>query len=168
MVFDAGQNSEANFTRLAATGMHYIGWVPASDCPDLTALPASRRSIVDAGRFGGLTAHDTRRVVYGAERRAILTHSPELHQSQAAGFGGTTLARPARSSTSWPPPWPAARPATGKGRSGDRGGQPSARHVITWQLDGDRPKDLRWPRPSTRPPARAGRGNRGRRAHRSR
>ena len=93
VVFDAGQNSEANFTHLAATGMHYIGSVPASDCPDLTALPASRRSIVDAGRFGGLTAHDTRRVVYGAERRAILTHSPELHQSQAAGFGGTTLAK---------------------------------------------------------------------------
>ena len=32
------------------------------------------------------------RVVYGAERRAILTHSPELHQSQARGFDATTLA----------------------------------------------------------------------------
>ena len=40
VVFDAGQNCEANFTHLAATGMHYIGSVPASDCPDLTALPA--------------------------------------------------------------------------------------------------------------------------------
>mgnify|MGYP000119518918 CR=1 FL=1 len=29
---------------------------PASDCPDLTALPASRRSLVDRDRFGGLTA----------------------------------------------------------------------------------------------------------------
>ena len=50
--------------------------VPASDCPDLTALPATVRGIVDERRFGGLTAYDTRRVVYGAERRAILTHSP--------------------------------------------------------------------------------------------
>ena len=66
VVFDAGQNSEANFAHLAATGLHYIGSVPASDCPDLTALPASRRVIVDKERFGGLTAFDTRREVYGA------------------------------------------------------------------------------------------------------
>src|SRR5207245_2456045 len=42
VVFDAGQNSEANFAHFAATGLHYIGSVPASDCPDLTALPASK------------------------------------------------------------------------------------------------------------------------------
>src|SRR6266567_4078614 len=49
----AGQNSEANFAHLAGTGLHYIGSVPASDCPDLTALPASVRAIADRERFGG-------------------------------------------------------------------------------------------------------------------
>jgi len=93
VVFDAGQNSEANFAHLAGAGLRYIGSVPASDCPDLTALPASKRTIVDKDRFGGLTACDTRRTVYGAERRAILTHSPELRDSQARGFDGTTLAK---------------------------------------------------------------------------
>src|SRR6266851_8983137 len=93
VVFDAGQNSEANFAHLAATGLGWIGSVPASDCPDLCALPAARRVIVDTGRFGGLTACDTRRAAYGAGRRAILTHSPELHAAQAAGFDGTTLAK---------------------------------------------------------------------------
>ena len=44
VVFDAGQNSEANFAHVAKTGLHYIGSVPASDCPDLTALPASKRT----------------------------------------------------------------------------------------------------------------------------
>src|SRR6266702_1336217 len=58
VVFDAGQNSGANFTHLAGTGLHYIGSVPASDCPDLTALPASARTLVDKDRFGGLTACD--------------------------------------------------------------------------------------------------------------
>ena len=53
VVFDAGQNSQDNFAYLAGTGLHYIGSVPASDCPDLTALPASVRTVVDAGRFGG-------------------------------------------------------------------------------------------------------------------
>ena len=61
VVFDAGQNSEANFTHLAGAGLSWIGSVPASDCPDLLALPASARSIVDADRFGQLTAYDTRR-----------------------------------------------------------------------------------------------------------
>ena len=43
VVFDAGQNSEANFAHLAATGLSWIGSVPASGCPDLCALPAARR-----------------------------------------------------------------------------------------------------------------------------
>ena len=120
VVFDAGQNSAANFARLAGTRLHYIGSVPASDCPDLTALPASGRVIVDKERFGGLTAFDTRREVYGAQRRAILTHSPELHESQARGFDGTTLARRAGNWTSWPPPWHAARPAAARTRSRPR------------------------------------------------
>jgi hypothetical protein len=66
--------------------------VPASNWPDLTAVPATALTAVDQDRFGGLTVCDTRREVYGAKRRAILTHSPELHQAQATGFDGTTLA----------------------------------------------------------------------------
>ena len=96
MVFDAGQNSDANFAHLAEAGLHYVGSVPASDCPDLLALPASDRTLVDKERYGGLTAIDTRREVYGAGRRAVLTHSPELHDSQARGFDGTTLAKAGR------------------------------------------------------------------------
>ena len=147
VVFDAGQNSEANFTHLAASGLHYIGSVPASDCPDLTALPASRRSLVDKERFGGLTAFDTRREVYGAERRTILTHSPELRESQARGFDGTTLAKAGKKLDEL-----AAALARGKTRRGKDKvtteieaitAKPWVRRVITWQLTGDQPKDLR-------------------------
>ncbi len=147
VVFDAGQNSEDNFTFLAGTGLGYIGSVPASDCPDLTALPASARSLVDKGRFGGLTGYDTRRVVYGAERRAILTHSPELHDSQALGFTGTTLAKAgqklgelaatlARGKTRRPREKVAAEIETITAK-------PWVRRVITWELAGDKSKDLR-------------------------
>lgn len=147
VVFDAGQNSEANFAHLAASGLHYIGSVPASDCPDLTALPASRRVIVDKDRFGGLTAHDTRRAVYGAERRAILTHSPELHDSQARGFDGTTLAKAGKKLDEL-----AATLARGRTRRPREKVQaeietitskPWVRRVIRWELTGDQPKDLR-------------------------
>src|SRR6266702_3819361 len=128
VVFDAGQNSEANFAHL-------------------TALPASKRSVVDKDRFGGLTAYDTRREVYGARRRAILTHSPELRDSQARGFDGTTLAKAGKKLDEL-----AATLARGKTRRGKDKvtaeietitAKPWARRVITWQLDGDQPKDLR-------------------------
>jgi transposase len=147
VVFDAGQNSEANFAYLAGTGLHYVGSVPASDCPDLTGLPATVRSIADKDRFGGLTAYDTRRVVYGTERRAILTHSPELHESQAAGFSGTTLAKAGRKLDEL-----AATLARGKTRRTREKVEteitaitrkPWTRRVITWQLSGETPRDLR-------------------------
>jgi transposase len=147
VVFDAGQNSEANFAHLESAGLHWIGSVPASDCPDLTALPASKRAIVDSGRFGGLTAHDTRRAVYGAERRAILTHSPELRESQARGFDGTTLAKAGKKLDEL-----AATLARGKTRRARDKVQaaieeitrkPWVRRVIRWELAGGQPKDLR-------------------------
>jgi len=147
VVFDAGQNSEDNFDHLAATGLHYVGSVPASDCPDLLALPASVRGIVDEDRFGKLTACDTRRVVYGTERRAILTHSPELRESQARGFDGTTLAKAGKKLDDL-----AATLARGKTRRSREKVEaeiaaitkkPWVRRVITWQLDGGQPKDLR-------------------------
>jgi transposase len=89
VVFDAGQNSVANFAHLAAAGLAFVGSVPPSDCPDLLARPATDRSIVDTDRFDGLTALQTRREVYGAERRVVLTHSPTLHQAQSRGFDQT-------------------------------------------------------------------------------
>jgi len=147
VVFDAGQNSEDNFAHLAGTGLHYIGSVPASDCPDLTALPASVRDIADKDRFGGLTAYDTRRETYGAQRRTILTHSPELHDSQARGLDGTTLAKAGRKLDEL-----AATLARGKTRRAKEKvraeieaitRKPWVRRAITWQLDGDQPKDLR-------------------------
>ncbi len=89
VVFDAGQNSVANFAHLHATGLGFVGSVPPSDCPDLLALPATDRHVVDTERFGGLTALDTRREVYGTDRRVVLTHSPTLHTAQSRGFDQT-------------------------------------------------------------------------------
>lgn len=89
VVFDAGQNSVANFTHLTDTGLAFVGSIPPSYVPDLLALPATDRRIVDANRFGGLTALETRRVVYGTDRRVVLTHSPTLHAAQSTGFDQT-------------------------------------------------------------------------------
>jgi transposase len=95
VVFDAGQNSAANFAHLAEVGLHFVGSLPPSDHPDLLAAPTRRRALVDAGRFGGLTAWESRVAALGAQRRVVLTHSPTLHARQAAGLD-QTLAKATR------------------------------------------------------------------------
>jgi transposase len=89
VVFDAGQNSVANFTHLSDAGLAFVGSIPPSDVSDLLALPARARTIVDEDRFEALTALVTHRVVYGTDRRVILTHSPTLHAAQQVGFAQT-------------------------------------------------------------------------------
>src|SRR6266536_613855 len=147
VVFDAGQNSQDNFAHLGGKDLHYVGSVPASDCPDLLTIPARRLAVLDEGRFGGLTGYDTRREVYGAQRRAILTHSPQLHAAQARSFDGTTLAKATRKLDEL---------AATLARGATRRPRPKVeaeiekitrktwvRRVITWQLTGESPKDHR-------------------------
>jgi transposase len=145
VVFDAGQNSDANFAELATTHLHYVGSVPASDCPDLLALPAGKRAPV-AG-YPGLTAIEVRRKVYGTTRRAILTHSDELHAAQVTGFEGTTLAKAGRALDEL-----AATLARGRTRRPrDKVAEQIhtitkdtwVRRVLTWDLTGDTPAELR-------------------------
>jgi transposase len=89
ITFDAGQNSEPNFARLAALGLHFVGSVPPSDHPGLLARPASDRRVVPDYAAQNLTAFETTAVVLGHRRRVILTHSPGLHLAQQAGFAQT-------------------------------------------------------------------------------
>jgi len=140
VVFDAGQNSTANFAYLACTGLHYVGSVPPSDHPDLLALPASRRRPVDADRFPGLTALATRRKIYGVDRRVVLTHSVTLHERQDRGFDQTLAKAGARLDEL------AATLARGKTRRPRQQVETEvtsicadtwARRVISWELTGD-------------------------------
>ena len=146
VVFDAGQNSVANFAHLAATGLRFVGSVPPSDCPDLLALPATDRASVDVERFAGLTALERRREVYDADRRVVLTHSPTLHAAQARGFTQTlakaTATLAALADT-------LARGHTRRPRNKVDAeinkilNDPWAAHVISYQLTGDTPAEHR-------------------------
>jgi transposase len=140
LVFDAGQNSEDNLAHLATAGLRFVGSLPPSDFPALLAAPASARHPVDAQRFGGLTASETRAVALGADRRVILTHSPTLHAGQARGFD-QTLAKATGKLDEL-----AARLARGKTRR--RRGAVAAEieaickprwvsRVVAWELPGD-------------------------------
>ena len=58
VTFDAGQNSQPNFARLAELGLHFVGSVPPSDHPGLLARPATDRQVVPAYAEENLTAFE--------------------------------------------------------------------------------------------------------------
>ncbi|MDQ6688335.1 MAG: IS1634 family transposase [Actinomycetota bacterium] len=87
LVFDAGQNSGANLDLIAGSPLHFVGSLSPSDHPDLLAVAMSRYRAVDG--FAGLRAYETTKVVFGVERRIIVTHSPNLHDKQSQGFEQT-------------------------------------------------------------------------------
>jgi len=89
VVFDAGQDSEDNLALIDSGPLHFVGSLPPSDHPDLMAVPKSRYKKVDAKRFPGLSAFETTKVVFGRERRIVVTHSQSFHDEQAAGFEQT-------------------------------------------------------------------------------
>ncbi|MGH3825792.1 MAG: IS1634 family transposase [Pseudonocardiaceae bacterium] len=146
VVFDAGQNSVANFAHLGATGLHFVGSVPPSDCPDLLALPATERAPVDVERFAGLTALATRREVYGAERRVVLTHSPTLHTAQTRGFD-QTLAKATSKLSALSDTLSRGHTRRPRDKVETEIGQitrdPWTRRVIGWELTGDTPPEHR-------------------------
>ena len=146
VVFDAGQNSAANFAHLTSTGLHFVGSLQPSDYPDLLALPARRRHRVDPDKYPGLTACDTHANVFGTDRRVVLTHSPTLHAAQSRGFD-QTLTKAAQSLNEL-----AATLARGKTRRGPAAVQANidtitgprwVARVLTTELTGTTPAQMR-------------------------
>lgn len=146
VVFDAGQNSAANFAGLRSAGIGYVTSLPPSDHPDLLALPKRSRRRVDPDRFAGLTALQRRKDIYGQPTRVILTHSPTLHAGQSRGLDQTLAKAQARLSEL------AERLARGKTRRDADTVAAEARtickdtwvkRVLTWQLSGQTPAELR-------------------------
>jgi transposase len=89
LVYDAGQNSADNAELIEGSPLHFVGSLPPSDYPDLLAVPRSGYRPVDKARFAGLSAFETRKAVFGAERRVVVTHSQNLHDKQSRGFDQT-------------------------------------------------------------------------------
>jgi hypothetical protein len=89
VVYDAGCDSADGQADVEASPLHFVGSLRPSDHPDLLAVARRRFQIVDAERFEGLTALETRAMALGADRRVILTHSEGFHLRQARGFEQT-------------------------------------------------------------------------------
>jgi transposase len=89
LVYDAGQDSAGNQQLITDSPLHFVGSVPPSDHPDLLAISKRRYRSVDAERFPGLRAFETRAPIFGVDRRVVVTHSQNLHDKQVRGFAQT-------------------------------------------------------------------------------
>jgi len=146
VVYDAGCDSAAGQAEVQASPLHFVGSLRPSDHPELLAIPVRRLRVVDAERFPGLTAAETRTMALGADRRVILTHSQTFHLRQARGFE-QTLATARRRLAALQ-----ARLARGRTRRPRAAVEQEIAEilrprwlsrVITFKLDGDRPASLR-------------------------
>ena len=146
VVYDAGMDSAANQQVIETAGLHFVGSLVPSNHPDLLAVAARRYTVVDEDRFPGVTAFEARTTALGADRRVVVTHSASFHDAQSRGFA-QTLAKASRSLTEL-----AERLARGKTRRNRAAVEADIANilrprwldrVITWNLAGQRPAELR-------------------------
>ena len=146
LVYDAGQDSQSNQQLIEDSPLHFVGSLPPSDHPDLLAVPKHRYNTVDKQRFPGLTAFETTKIIFGHERRLVITHSQNLHNKQARGFD-QTLAKAHRQLDEL-----AARLARGKTRKPRQGVEAEITailkprwlsRIISTSLSGESPTELR-------------------------
>ena len=146
VVFDAGQLSDDNMELVESGPLHFVSSIPPSDHPDLMAVPKSRYQVVDPKRFESVSAFETTKVVFGHQRRIVVTHSQNFGDKQAAGFE-QTLAKACRQLTEL-----SARLARGNGRKSRAKVEAELadilkprwlNRVINATLRGDTPSELR-------------------------
>jgi len=145
LVYDAGQDSEANQNAVALSPLHFVGSLPPAQHRDLLAVARRRYRVVDPERFPGLRAFEARVVALGGDYRVVVTHSDTLHAKQRRGFDQTLAKATGQLSEL------ADRLARGRTRK-DRPGVEAeiARitrprwvgRVVTWALSGTGPKDF--------------------------
>jgi transposase len=89
LVYDAGQDSKKNQTKMAGSPLHFVGSLPPSDHLELMAVSRRRYRVVNEEAFPALTAFESRSSALGEKYRVVVTHSQNLHDLQLQGFSQT-------------------------------------------------------------------------------
>lgn len=87
LVFDKGNNSEANFEALPVAGMHFVGSLKLNQCPEMLDIPCEEYRALEGDGLEGVTACRRRRVVFGQERTVLITFNENLFAGQLQGVG---------------------------------------------------------------------------------
>ncbi len=86
LVFDKGNNSQANLDRVARDRLRFVGSLVPGQHKDVLAIPQVAYHEVNPDRWPGLLAHRVTRQVYGVERTVVATFNPHLLAGQMQGL----------------------------------------------------------------------------------
>jgi transposase len=86
VVFDKGNNSEANMEAIGESPYHVVGSLVPSQHADLRAVPLKDYEAIEDPRLEGVEAYRTKKVVWGREWTIVLTRSQKLLEGQLRGI----------------------------------------------------------------------------------
>jgi transposase len=83
LVFDKGNNSQANLALLDRSPLHFVGALVPTQHPELLAIPRDAFvSLADEG-LAGVTAHRTTQNILGQQRTVVVSYNERLFVAQA-------------------------------------------------------------------------------------
>jgi len=87
LIFDKGNNSEANLERLGQTGLHFVGSLRLNQCPQLLKVPLREFRSMKGEELQSVKAYRQRRIVFAEERTVVVTYNENLLAGQLQGIG---------------------------------------------------------------------------------
>lgn len=87
LIFDKGNNSEANLQQLPGTGLHFVGSLRLNQCPDLLEVPLREYRSMQAEDLQSVQVYRRRRKVFAEERTVLVTYNENLLAGQLQGIG---------------------------------------------------------------------------------
>jgi len=82
LVFDKGNNSEANLQLVGQSGVHFIGSLVPTQHPDLLALPRAGMRRLDRSQLPAVWAYRTHKILFGVNRTVLVTFNQKLFRAQ--------------------------------------------------------------------------------------
>jgi transposase len=83
LVFDKGNNSQANLEAVAGSPYHFVGSLVPTHHRDLLATPARRLRALDEDGLPGVSAYRTTRTIFGVERTVLVIYNDNLFVAQS-------------------------------------------------------------------------------------
>jgi len=83
VVFDKGNNSQANLDRVEDSPYHFVGSLVPTHYPELLAVSRDRFQPLTAPGLAGVLAYRTRQPVFGQDRTVLVTYNERLFVAQA-------------------------------------------------------------------------------------
>lgn len=83
IVFDKGNNSEANLAAVDQSSLHFVGSLVATQHPELLAIPSEQFVSLASAGFPEVRVHRTTKEVFGQRRTVLVTDNENLFVAQS-------------------------------------------------------------------------------------